>query len=74
MSIYIYIYICYIYLHYEKLKVKINLNELKIKDEKIQNKLMVTKGERGGRDKIGVWVEHTHTTIHKIDNQQEPTI
>ena len=45
--VYLHIYICYIYLHYEKLKVKINLNELKIKDEKIQNKLMVTERERG---------------------------
>ena len=27
-----------------------------------------------GRDKSGAWEEHTHTTIHKIDNQQEPTM
>ena len=33
---------------------------------------MVTKGERGvGRDKLGGWDEHTHTTIYKIDNQQD---
>ena len=31
---------------------------------------MVTKGETwGGRDKLGVWDEHVHTTICKIDNQ-----
>ena len=41
----------------------------------IKNKLMVTKGERGvGRDKLGVWDYHRHTTIYKIDNQQGPTV
>ena len=35
---------------------------------------MVTKGERGWRDKLGVWDEHMHTTIYKIDNQQGPTV
>ena len=35
----------------------------------MENKLMVTKGKRG-RDKIGVWDWHIHTTIYKIDNQQ----
>ena len=33
----------------------------------IENKLMATKGERGGRDKLGVWDYHIHTTIYKID-------
>ena len=27
-----------------------------------------------GRDKSGACNEHTHTTIHKIDNQQGPTV
>ena len=27
-----------------------------------------------GRVKAGAWNEHTHTTICKIDNQQEPTV
>ena len=27
-----------------------------------------------GRDKSGAWEEHTHITIYKIDNQQEPTM
>ena len=32
---------------------------------------MVTQGERWvGRDKLGGWDSHTHTTIYKIDNQQ----
>ena len=35
---------------------------------------MVTKEESRGRDKLGVWDEHTHTTIYKIDNQQGPTV
>ena len=36
---------------------------------------MVTKGERwGGRDKLGVWDLHKHTTIYKIDNQQGSTV
>ena len=34
-----------------------------------ENKLMVTKGEKGGgRDKLGDWDWHIHTTIYKIDN------
>ena len=27
---------------------------------------MVTKGESGGRDKLGVWDQQIHTTIYKI--------
>ena len=34
----------------------------------VENKLMVTKGGRGGRDKLGDWDWHMHTTIYKIDN------
>ena len=31
---------------------------------------MVTKGETcGGRDKSGVWDEHTYTTIYKTTNK-----
>ena len=33
----------------------------------LENKRMVTKGERcGGRDILGVWDWHIHTTIFKI--------
>ena len=32
------------------------------------------KGEGWGEDKLGVWDQHIHTTIYKIDNQQGPTI
>ena len=35
---------------------------------------MVTKGERWGRDKLGIWEEHIHTTIYKIEKQQGPTV
>ena len=31
-------------------------------------------GGGGGRDKLGVWDWHIHTTIYKIDNQQGPTV
>ena len=37
----------------------------------IENKLMVTKGERGGRDKLGVWDLQIHTIIYKIGKQQD---
>ena len=40
----------------------------------IENKLMVTKGERGEGDKLGVWDWHIHTTIYEIDSQQGPTV
>ena len=33
-----------------------------------ENIHMVTKGERGWRNKLGDWELHIHTTIHKIDN------
>ena len=39
-----------------------------------ENKRMVTKGERGGRHKLGVWDWNIHTTIYKIDNQQGSTV
>ena len=35
---------------------------------------MVTKGGRNGRDKLGVWDYHTHSTIYKGDKQQSPTV
>ena len=35
-----------------------------------ENKLMLNKGGKAGeRDKLGVWYEHIHTTIHKITNR-----
>ena len=33
------------------------------------------QGERvQGRDRLGIWDWHVHTTIYKIDNQQGPTV
>ena len=37
-----------------------------------ENKLIVTKGDVGKKDKLGTWNEHTYTTIHKTNNQQGP--
>ena len=37
----------------------------------IENKLVVTKGEReGGRGKIGVWDKEIQITVYKIDKQK----
>ena len=38
-------------------------------DSQTENKLMVTNRE--GRDKLEI---NIHTTVFKIDNQQEPTV
>jgi len=27
-----------------------------------------------GRDRLGVWGQHAHTAVFKIDNQQGPTV
>ena len=32
------------------------------------------RGKGRGRDKLGVWDEHTSTTPYKTDNQQGPTV
>ena len=32
------------------------------------------RGRLAGRDKLGDWDWHIHTTIYKIDNQQGPTV
>ena len=31
-----------------------------------ENKFMVTKG-KSGKDRLGVWDKHIHTTVYKID-------
>ena len=36
---------------------------------------MVTKGMAGvGKDKLGDWDEHKHTTVYKTGKQQGPTV
>ena len=32
---------------------------------------MVTRGEMGERDKLGIWEQEIQTTIHKIGKQQD---
>ena len=39
----------------------------------IENKHSYQRG-KVGRDKLGDWDWHIHTTIYKIDNQQGPTV
>ena len=34
----------------------------------IENKLIVAGRESQGRDKLGHWDGHRHTTVYKIDN------
>ena len=38
------------------------------RDTDVENKLMDTKGERGGWDELGDWDWHIYTTTYKIDN------
>ena len=35
---------------------------------------MASRGRRGRRKRLGVWDEHAHTAVFKIDNQQGPTV
>ena len=39
-----------------------------------ENKHGYQRGNMAGRDKLGAWDLHTHTTTYKIDNQQGPII
>ena len=55
--------------------IKNDTNELIYKaetDSDFKNKLQ--RGNVGVRDKLGIWDEHIHTTINKIDNQQGSTV
>ena len=58
--------------------LKNDTNELIYKTETTlqisETNLWLQKGNLGGRDNSGAWDEHIHTTIHKIDNQQGPTV
>ena len=49
--------------------LKSDTNELIFKtDSQNRKEAMVTKGEKGqGRDKLGVWDQHIHMAIYKID-------
>ena len=51
--------------------LKYDTNELiqrREPDSQIENKLMVTKAERVGMDKLGVWDLQIQTTTYKINN------
>ena len=54
----------------------IQMNSLKNRNRftDFENKLIVTKGEVGEKDKLKAWNEHTHTTIYNTDNQQGPAV
>ena len=50
---------------------------LYIKQKQTHRRRKQTYGYQRGkwrRDKVGVWDQHKHTTIYKIDNQQGPTV
>ena len=46
-----------------------NLFVKQINSQTQKTKPMITKGESGGRDKLGGCDEQTHTARHKGDNQ-----
>ena len=39
-----------------------------------ENKFMVTKGDRRGRDGLGVWDWHMHTEVYGMIGQWEPAV
>ena len=53
---------------------KWNYKQNRNRPTNIENKPVVTKGEREGKDKLGIWDYHIHTTIYKTGNQQGPTV
>ena len=58
-----------------KMMREMNLLTKQKETHKLQNKLMVTKGEKWeGRDKLGGWDSHKHSTLYKIGNQQRPIV
>ena len=50
-----------------------NSSPLKIMAQVIDIEKLL-KGKEGGKDKLGDWDYHIHTTIYKIDYQQGPTV
>ena len=56
-------------------KLNVSPKEISHKAPYFLINLWLPKGKRGvGWDKSGAWGEHTHTTIHKTDTQQGPTV
>ena len=60
--------ISYVYMWNLKKRVQWTYLQNRNRVTDVENKLMVTKWERGGRDKLGGWDWHTHTIIYKIGN------
>ena len=52
----------------EKKKYKWTYIKNRNRPTDIENRLMVTKGGKGGREKLGDWDWHIHPTTYKIDN------
>ena len=40
----------------------------------LENKLMITRGLGGSRDRLGVWDRYVCTIMFKINSQQGPTV
>ena len=55
-------------LYSESTDLSVNSNRL----TDLENKLMITGGKWGMRDRLGVRDSHVPTAIFKIDNQQAP--
>ena len=48
--------------------MNLSTNRDRLRD--LEDKLMVTKREKCGRNKLGIWDEQSHTTTYKKDKQQ----
>ena len=56
-----------------KITREMNLLTKQKETHKLQNKLMVPKGEKWeGRDKLRGWDAHTYSTLYKIGHHQGP--
>ena len=60
----------------KKKKIQMNLFTKQEQTHRHRKQTYVTKQETGeeGGDKLLVWDQQIHKTIHKIDKQQEPTV
>ena len=58
----------------QKETIQMNLqNRKRLTD--LENELMIASGEMmKGRDSQGVWGQHVHTAVFKMDNKQCPTV
>ena len=56
--------------------VHVNLFMKQKQTHRLKKNLWLHKGKHGGgvENKLGAWYLHAHSTIYKIDNQQEPTV